>query len=606
MISIFPKSLKTPQKNKLENITLRGFGGGWNDIETDLQMESSYLVTVRNWRRTAGGTQKLRFGSRWFSDIKTAVPTTATQIVDMEYFSNHLICVLNTGEVASVDNTGGVVIIWNAAIAAALPGAPSPWGSSFTTADFVPYKDQLIIHNGVDKPITIASDLSVEYLNDLATGSNINVPIGKYGCVVQNYHCIAGIPATPTEVWISAVGTAGTFVGDPAPNDSIAVDIGAYAPQGAVEIRGVAGFRGNLVVFFAEQAVIVRLGAYDSGVHTPSFPDTMPTFGALSHRCLLIIENDLLVAGIPGLYSARRNLFNPTDALEGQMLSERIEPVYRETISAVPDYDDCWMVFDALAHDALLFTPQGRTFVYSFNPKLKYSAWSEYSDLNVQCGCRSTLGRLFYADGMRIYLHGNATFEGEDYDKDREEDFDYTWINSLAFLPGTLVWDSVSGNYYRCLLSHVSSPSPTTFAEDRELVPPLWEIYRGVDFTFQLELPWLDSKDPMRVKFLRFITIATKGDTEFTVNAYVDNLFKNVDGDIIFEPALSMAFIGNESPGHGYDAGPYGGGRRSDDPRLYKFPVKFKKLKITMNGTRGGKLEIVYVSFLFSRGRYKR
>src|SRR5436190_12584379 len=346
MLSVFPKSLKTPQKNKLENITLRGFGGGWNAIETDLQMESSYVVTARNVRRTAGGTLKVRFGSRWFADIHTALSTTATSIVDMEYFSNHIISVLNNGQISATNNEGVSTLIWTAAIAAALPGTPSFWGSSFTTIDFVPYKDQLIIHNGVDKPVTINANLVVTYLNDLATGSNINTPIGKYGCVVQNYHCVAGIPATPTEVWVSAVGTAGTFLGDPAPNDAIVVDIGAYAPQGAVEIRGIAGFRGNLLVFFAEQAVIVRLGSYDSGVHTPSFPDTMPTFGALSHRCILTIENDLLVSGTPGLYSARRNLFNPTDALEGQMLSERIEPEYRKTIALVEDTNECWMVFD--------------------------------------------------------------------------------------------------------------------------------------------------------------------------------------------------------------------------------------------------------------------
>ena len=55
-VSVFPPNLKVGRSNKLENITLRGFGGGWNAIETDLQMESTYLVKVRNFRRTPGGT----------------------------------------------------------------------------------------------------------------------------------------------------------------------------------------------------------------------------------------------------------------------------------------------------------------------------------------------------------------------------------------------------------------------------------------------------------------------------------------------------------------------------------------------------------------------
>ena len=62
--------------------------------------------------------------------------------------------------------------------------------------------------------------------------------------------------------------------------------------------------------------------------------------------------------------------------------------------------------------------------------------------------------------------------------------------------------------------------------------------------------------------------MATKGNAQFTLKAYVDNLYKNHDGDIVFPPALSMDFVANEAPGFGYDAGPYGGGRRSGDPRL--------------------------------------
>jgi hypothetical protein len=110
----------------------------------------------------------------------------------------------------------------------------------------------------------------------------------------------------------------------------------------------------------------------------------------------------------------------------------------------------------------------------------------------------------------------------------------------------------------------------------------------------------------MRIKVLRFISMATKGNARFMVNAYVDNLYKDVDGNVVVDPALSMAFIGNEAAGFGYDAGPYGGGRRSDDPRLFKFPAKFKKLKIVLTGVEGGELELINMSFLFSRGRYKR
>ena len=152
----------------------------------------------------------------------------------------------------------------------------------------------------------------------------------------------------------------------------------------------------------------------------------------------------------------------------------------------------------------------------------------------------------------------------------------------------------------------MSPPAPTTFAQDRAAFPTRWIKYDGVEIDFELELPWLDSKDPMRVKFLRFLSMATKGSAAFTVSAYVDNLYKDQEGNQIFGPQATMEFIGNEAVGFGLDAGPYGGGRRSDDPRLFKFPARFKKIKFVLSGAKAGALELVNMSFLFSRGKYKR
>lgn len=664
-VSLFPAGMKLPKSNKLENITLRGFGGGWNAVETDLQMESTYLVTVRNWKRTAGGTQKIRFGSKWFATV--GGQPNANPIIDMEYFAESLICVCKNGNIVSISGSGEPTTIWSQAIAAALPFTPAGWSNGLDSIDFVAYKNELIIHNGIDKPITISRLLVVTYLQDLASGSNVNVPIGAYGCVVSNYHCVAGIAPTtapdwvtshayvvgdlvehpqtsalyrcltantsgtgtfaqelvahptywitsnlnsPTLVYVSAVGTAGTFPNDPAPNDSITIDVGAFAPQGAVEIRGIAGFRANLLVFFQDQTVIVKLGVYNAaGKHEPFFPDTMPTFGILGHRCVQPVENDLLFSGLGGMASARRNLLSVSGTLESQSLSERIEPPYRSTIGALADEDQlkkCWMVYDALGHDMLLFTPfNGRVFVYSFSTKLKYSAWSEFSNLNVQCGCRSFLGRVFYADGFNVYHHGNAVFPNEDYFKDRILDRQTQWINNQAYDATVLLFDPDVNESFVCLISHTSSATGT-FAQDRAAFPTRWQKFDGNEIDFELELPWLDSKDPMRVKFLRFLSMATKGSASFTVSAYVDNLYKNEQGEKVFGPQATMEFIGNEAVGFGLDAGPYGGGRRSDDPRLYKFPARFKKIKFVLSGIKAGALELVNMSFLFSRGKYKR
>jgi hypothetical protein len=67
-----------------------------------------------------------------------------------------------------------------------------------------------------------------------------------------------------------------------------------------------------------------------------------------------------------------------------------------------------------------------------------------------------------------------------------------------------------------------------------------------------------------------------------------------------------MLFIGNDAPGFGFDAGPYGGGRRSNDPRLYKFPVRFKAIKPKISGSTRFPLEVSGLTFLFARGKYGR
>jgi hypothetical protein len=266
-------------------------------------MGPSFMPVLRNFRRNPNGSQQVRFGSSFVNDVSSVVTGT---IVDMEYFSDRIIACTTTGQIASVNGAGVASAIWNATIAAALPGTPAGWANGVTSLDFVPFKQQLIMHNGTDKPITFSSAFVATYLQDLVTGSNVNVPIGKYGCVVSNYHCVAGIPAAPTTVYVSSQSTAGTFVGDPAPNDSIAFDVGAYAPEGSSEIRGIAGYRTNLVMFFRGAALVIELGNYDSGgIHTPKFPDQLSNLALLGHRAITTtIEQDLMFAGLAGVSSA--------------------------------------------------------------------------------------------------------------------------------------------------------------------------------------------------------------------------------------------------------------------------------------------------------------
>ena len=608
MVRAFKKRKAARPASKLESTTLKGFGGGWNAIDEDLSMPPRYQVSLINFHRTSSGSQAVRWGQNFVADVKS---THNSPIVDGYYFNGRSVVVLEDGWILTVDNTGLVTAIWNSTISAALPGAPGAWTPTITQVSFVPFRDTLIIHNGHDKPVSISSAFAVTYLQDLGSGSNTNVPIGKYGCVAANYHCVANTVAKATEVVISSKGTSGTFIGDPAPNDSTSFDVGAYAPEGAASIRGIAGFRTYLLVFLQSVTIQVKLGVYDSTgtKHTPQFPDTLPQFGLLGNRCIVTVENDLMFCGLSGLASARRNLYSP-DTVMSDFLSSVVSPAYRSTVGALTDTQqltDAFAVYDKLNNDFFLFTTGGIVLVYTFNTRLKMHAWSSFQDMDWDAGWASILGRVFLAKGTKIFLSGNSTFAGERFYADRLLDRDYSYAaTGPAFAANDLVLDTTDGTIWKCLTTHPRNATYTTFALEREINPSMWSQYLGNPITIEMELPWIDGKDPTKLKQLRYVTVATKGDAEFTFQAYVDNLFKDVEGNVVYDPALSMVFIGNDAYGYGYDDDPYGMGRRSRDPRLYGFPVKFKSIKFRVEGSVSKKLELVNLSFLYARGRYQR
>lgn len=592
-VSLFLRKEKKPTRSRLEEIILRGFGGGWNVVDEDTNMEAKYQTELKNFRRTPAGAQKIRNGTKIFSYVNTVV---TGNIIDMTYFNNRLIVVTSTGQMASIDNAGTPYVLWNATIAAGLPLAPAGW-SATTQVNFVPWKDQLIIHNGVDKPIILSSTYVPTYLQDLATGSNVNVPIGYYGCIAANYHCVAGVSGEPTMVYISSRGTSGTFPSDPAPNDAIKIDVGAYAPSGAPSILGIAGYRQFLVVFFRAQSLIIQLGEYDGSTppnHDPQFIDEMPQFGIINHRCVHTVENDLRFAGYDGLASGKRNLFSGN--IDSKFLSALIEPAWREDLPAVVTTQP-FMVHNPIEHSLYMFTNDtvGTTYVYQANEQLKYESWTRFegTGLRVVCGCQSFLGRVFLGGhaGNRtaVYQMGNDVFAGENYTTDLDSDFTAFWANSTPYTIGQKIYDLIDSNSYECLDSHTSA-AVGTFAADRAgAAAGKWEQYLGEDIQFTMELPWIDGKTPMRVKQLRFVSIDSRGTAAFTVAAYVD--FKA-------GAAISMTFVGNESVEDGV--------RLSNDPQLYGFPVKFKALKTRITGAASEALTIAGIRYLFTKGRFRR
>ena len=604
MVTAFGKHKKNRPASKLESTTLRGFGGGWNTIDEDLSMPPKNQVSLINFHRTSSGSQAVRFGSHWNCDIKAV---RNSPIIDGYYFNGRNIVVTESANVLAINENGtSVTEIWNTTIAGALPGHPPGWAPGITAVSFVPFKDTLIIHNGRDKGIVVKSDFTVVPLQDPATGSDVWVPPAKYGCVAANYHCVAGIPGSPTEIKLTAQGTSGVFPGADDETDALSIDVGAYAPEGAASIRGIAGFRTFLLVFLQSVVIQIKLGKHDdANNHVPEFPDTLPQFGLLGNRCIVTIENDILFSGLSGLASARRNMYAP-DSMDSDYLSSVVSPSYRRMVGALTDNEQLQVVFacyDKLNNDYLIFLPSKDVLCYTFNTRLKMHAWSLMKNtVAYRSAWTSILGRMYVSYGTKIFLKGNNTFAGENYYADRIGDRDANYTASTAWTLNQLVRDPTNEEIWQCIIPYTGSSQPS-FVLERELYPTNWKQYFGAAIDIEFELPWIDGKDPTKLKQLRYVSIATKGDAEFTFMAYVDNLYKDAQGVEVYGPAVSMVFIGNDAYGYGFDDDPYGMGRRSRDPRLYGFPLKFKTIKFKIKGSVSKKLELVNLSFLFASGK---
>jgi len=581
-------------------------------------------------------------------DLKTLVniyrPSTG-DIIGMSYLSSSLLSVTADGEVIATNSSFNNSSLFDQGYAQSQTGAPNGWSSNLDFVSFTEIKGSAVVCNGVDKPLEVQEDLAVRYLQDLATGSNVNVPIAKYCTTVGNYLVLAGIVGEESVIYIGAAGTVGTFIGDPAPNDGTSVDLGAYAPEDSKQITGISSFRNYLFVHFLSATIKVILGEYDEdGNHVPVVDDTLHKFGNISHNAAVPLVNDLLFIDVAGVNTIRRNVLS--GEVEPDRLSELIAPDYQNQISQIPADDrenKIFAVHDRLGGQYMILIPvdadtqDKRVFVYTFDGKGKVKAWSEYNGWDFRAGTSSALGRVFFSRDTRIYQYGNEAFSttstDEEYSADYIGDFSAEWANNTTYVAGDKIKDPDTGDIYECLVAHLSSYDGD-FADDRAgegaiplldendefitaedgITPILveqdastfWELFLGEDISFDWEMPWTDAGTRARLKRLAFLSFDTQGDALFNVDVFVDNIYRDPSDPTVYDPALTVQYIGGDADGYGNNGQNYGGSRRTRDERLWSHPVKFKIAKYRLHGATKEPLRVVSLTQLFSEGRFGR
>ena len=489
-------------------------------------------------------------------------------IIYTTYYQDHIIAVLDTGVIFKIDASQNKWVIWNDNIAALLSGAPSGWSSSLTFATGAVFNRELILCNGIDKPVIInlertpATTLAyTQYLYDLGNPfSNVNVPVARYVLAMNRFLVMAGDLNSPGKLYISSRDTSGTWEGD-AGSNGISIDLSKYTTTNNQTIRGLARFDDKLFVLFDEGILIGTLGTFNGSTHEPDFSSSLAAFGGIAHHSAVSLGNDLFTCDYAGVPSIARALF--TGAFRPERVSELVGPEIQTSIANLTvgaSEDRIWAIYNRKEGQYMLFIPNNsvassttETLVYVYTSPIgarKAGSWSRFRGMNFRHGCRSALDRLFFGQASKIYIYGT------------EEDPIHSDL----------------------------MPDTTT---------------DGTPITFDWTFPWGDFGRRMEIKTLRYIQLDASGQAGFNVELYVDNL----DIDSGDSPVITIPFTARDSAGYGeagYGVAEFGGGRSTAEERLYAARTKFKILKIRIQGSATTALRIIGLSLAYIRGRIRR
>ena len=591
---LLPRHIKPRRRQLLRDLTVRDFTGGWNVVDNDLNLSSKYSVISENMQIGPDGSQEVRQGTRLFADVSDHMD----EIVNIAYFNGYIIAVGTNGIVVQIDGSGKVDEIFNEDIGDGLSGSPGPWSTSTTFVSFAEFNGELIICNGINKPLIVSNSMSVTYLNDPATGSNANTPICRYVVAHDRYLVMSGNPDATDRIHITSTDTSGVFAGDPGPNDAVDVDLGSRVPSGNSIVRGLGRFRDKLVVAFDDAILPGTLGSFDVADHVPTFDDAISEVGSIAHRVIQSLGEDMLFLDQTGVSSVSRALFtgNVATERESYLVDPEIQLTLGQINSTVLLEDAVFAVYDSTNSSYMVMIPNApdssqvtgtRCYVRKKIKKLKVDAWTEYTNWNWSGACRSALKRVFFSHGDGVFIFGR---QSDPISKDREGyeemfDDDTPFTDYTGFTP----------------ISDVDNS--------------------GISIPFVWELPWGDNGDRFGVKGSRFINFDTEGSDTFTVSMYVDNIYEDVvdpgetfeeDGQLftdgtgfdigLLDPTLSMEFIAGTAPGFGLDSfGDYfGGGRPTRHEGLYAWTTKYKLFKLRMEGDARKPLKFISVSMAYT------
>ena len=559
------RKIKLPAVDKLQAAVARDFRGGLNTFDSPLNLNSKYVTDVSNLYPDSNGKLSLRYGTSPFADVLEDQAATAAidEIVGMEYYAGSIVVVGANGNIVTIDAAGVVDLRWSTAIAALLPGTPAAWTNPITHASFTQFAGQLIICNGVDKPVTMDELYAVTYVQDPVSGANTNTPRAKY-CTTHDGHLVMAV--TPTDTYTVYVSGQGVTSFDPdAGTNGANMDTSIYIDRGVPVITGLATYRDRLVVTYQETILAIKFILPTSAPVEFDVTDIVSGYGAVSHKAITVIGDDMLMLDTSGIISIKRTAlgtdFIPEPA--SSLINTDVQvALARFSNTQLTEY--VFSIHDRIAHQILFFIPvvdavtattQNEVFVYCYDKSQRFRAWTRYADMPYRAACRTTEGRIFYGAGTAVRYYHNA-YEPR-----------YTDVGTIAqqnWDDGD-AWDDGTG----------------------------WEEgYTETPIAFSMSMPWADFKQPLNLKYSKYLSTFSEGSGTYTVDMYVDEFP---------DPSLSMLFTQDGIP-HGatYD------NRPPNNEQLYAWPQKFIRMRFRISGSASEAFSLIAVGILYLTGSVRR
>lgn len=539
----FPRMQPRRGRNTSAVETISDFSGGLNSADSQFAMQSKFAPVLDNLLVHETYSLMSRFGTCEFSTI----PTT---IVNITAFNKALIAFCTDGTIYKIDASGTATVIWNETIANALPDNPTGWGAT-EHIDFEEVSDVLFCTNGADKPVQVDTDFNVTYIADLASGSNINVPIARFVASANDYL----VMADGLELYISARRTYSTFVGDADPNDATTFNVGTHVSGGASGITGLAAFRNKLIVFLGTSFAVITLGEYDNEFHIPRVSDTVKDLGLPTNRAMFNTDEDFVFLSNAGVDRLSQSLLG--DRFETKPAASQIENIMLRTLPKL-DTDKTFVTVDKINQQVFFFLHSADSdplvFAMSFKARnFSKTAWCSIKGWDdFTAGCSGIDNRTFFVKENKIYQYGNDAYDGEEY--------------------------------------------TTDFMADAET--------EGNPITIDWELPWIDAGSRLRMKRLKRVAVDTEGTARFNVQLFGDRIYKDYNDE--YTPAVEITFDAGNSGEFGAVNKYFGGGRRANGQRLFGLPLDFKLLKVRVTGEITERLFINSISLLMMNGGYMR